>query len=145
MRSRAPIALSAVAAVALLAGCGGATNDYRGKVSKVENTYKPQATALLSKFQSDAADPAALAADLRSFASLATRFGDDVEAITPPKGREQLAAALVTAERHIATAAGDAATAASKRDAKALQASLARLEAADTEETNAVNALNAAK
>ena len=140
-------AISIVASLALVAaGCGSATNDYRSKVSEIQNKYSKQMTDLTSKATGAiAADPAAAGATLGELAVTVGKFADEVEAVKAPSDKQALAEKLVGAYRKLAQAATDLQTAVTKNDVTAMQTALEEFNAATSEESSAIDAFNAAE
>ena len=139
----APIAVLGAAAITA-AGCGSATNDYRGNVRDIQTRYEKQLTDLTTRATTDmAGDPAAAAADLGELSTVVTKFADDVAAVKPPSDKQALADQLVGAYRELATASTDLKKAVETKDQTALQTSLDGFNKATTMESAAIDAFNA--
>src|SRR3954469_2155070 len=90
VRRVVPLVLALAGLLLALAGCGSATNDYRGKVADVQQKYEQQMTDLTTQGTTDInADPAAAAATFTQLATVVSQFAEDVDAIKPPEDRKQ--------------------------------------------------------
>ena len=92
MRRLVPLAPTLAFLALIAAGCGSATNDYRGKVADVQQQYEQQMTELTTKATTDiATNPAAASVTFTELAAVVRQFAQDVAAIKPPDDRQQLA------------------------------------------------------
>jgi hypothetical protein len=145
VRRLVPLALTLVTLALVAAGCGSATNDYRGKVADVQHRYDQRMTDLTTKATTDlTSDPAAASATFTQLAVVVSQFAEDVAAIKPPEGKQQLANQLVGAYRTLAQASLDLKGALANRDQAALQKAISEFNQATTQESAAVDAFNAA-
>jgi hypothetical protein len=128
-----------------VAGCGSATNDYRGRVADVQKKYQQQMTDLTTRATTDiGTDPAAASATFTELATVVSQFAEDVSAIKPPGDRQQLADQLVGAYRTLAQASLDLKVALTAKDRAALEKAVAEFNQATRQESAAVDAFNAA-
>jgi hypothetical protein len=136
----------ALAVLALVAaGCGSATNDYRGKVADVQQKYEQRMTDLTTKGTTDlTTNPAAATATFTELATVVSQFAEDVAAIKPPNDKQQLANQLVGAYRTLAQASLDLKAALANHDQAALQKAVSEFNQATAQESAAVDAFNAA-
>ena len=138
-------ALLAVFAIAV-AGCGSATNDYRGKVSDIQKKYFTDLEKYSTDFSSKmASDPQGAATSLDQLASTAQKLSDEIKAVKPPSDKQALADQLVGAYSTLAKAAQDLKTAVAANDTAGLQTALDEFNKAQQDESSAVDAFNAAK
>ena len=143
-RIHAPIAVLGILAIAA-AGCGSATNAYRGKVRDIQTKYEKQLTDLTQKATTDmTTNPAAAPADLGQLSVVVTKFADEVGAVEPPSDKKALADQLVGAYRELATASTDLKKAVETKDQAALKTAIDEFDKATTMESAAIDAFNAA-
>jgi hypothetical protein len=137
------IALACLALTAV--ACGSATNDYRGKVAKVQQKYETQLTDLTTQVTTDiSANPTAASASLTRLATVVNQFAEDVADVKPPADKEPLADQLVGAYRTLAKASLDLKAALDTSDTAALNKAIEEFNQATAAESAAVDAFNAA-
>jgi hypothetical protein len=145
VRRVVPLVLALAGLLLVLAGCGSATNDYRGKVADVQQKYERQMTDLTTQGTTDiTTDPAAASATFTQLATVVSQFAEDVAAIKPPDDRKQLADQLVGAYRTLAQASLDLKVALTTKDQARLQKAVKEFNDATQQESAAVDAFNAA-
>ena len=145
MRRLVPLVPTLAVLALIAAGCGSATNDYRGKVADVQQRYEQQMTELTTKATMDiATNPTAASVTFTELAAVVGQFAQDVAAITPPGDRQQLANQLVGAYRTLAQASLDLKVALAAGDQAALQKAIGEFNQATAQESAAVDAFNAA-
>jgi hypothetical protein len=145
VRRVVPLVLVLVGLLLVVAGCGSATNDYRGKVADVQQKYEQQMTDLTTQGTTDiGSDPVAASATFTQLATVVSQFAEDVSAIKPPSDRKQLADQLVGAYRTLAQASLDLKVALTTKDQARLQKAVAEFNDATRQESAAVDAFNAA-
>jgi hypothetical protein len=145
VRRLVPLVPTLAVLVLLAAGCGSATNDYRGKVADVQQRYEQQMTELTTRATTDiATNPTAASASFTELAAVVGQFAADVAAIKPPAGKQQLASQLVGAYRTLAQASLDLKAALAASDQAGLQKAIGEFNQATAQESAAVDAFNAA-
>ena len=145
MRRLVPLVLALAALLLAAAGCGSATNDYRGRVADVQKKYEQRMTDLTTQATTDInSDPAAASATFTQLAVVVSQFAEDVAAIKPPGDRQQLASQLVGAYRTLAQASLDLKVALTTKDRAALEKAVTEFNEATRQESAAVDAFNAA-
>jgi hypothetical protein len=145
VRRLVPLAPTLAVLALIAAGCGSATNDYRGKVADVQQRYEQQMTELTTEATADiATNPSAASVTFTELAAVVRQFAQDVAAIKPPDDRQQLANQLVGAYRTLAQASLDLKVALAASDQAALQKAIGEFNAATAQESAAVDAFNAA-
>ena len=145
MRRLAPLVPTLAVIALLAAGCGSATNDYRGKVADVQQRYEQQMTELTTRATTDiATNPTAASLTFTELAAVISQFAEDVAVIKPPTGKQQLASQLVGAYRTLAQASLDLKAALANSDQAAVQRAIGEFNRATAQERAAVDAFNAA-
>ena len=145
MRRLVPLVPTLAILALIAAGCGSATNDYRGKVADVQQRYEQQMTELTTRATTDiTTNPTAASATFTELAAVVSQFATDVAAIEPPDGKQQLAQQLVGAYRTLAQASLDLKVALAASDQVGLQKAIGEFNRATAAESAAVDAFNAA-
>jgi hypothetical protein len=139
-------ALAAALALAGVAGCGSAANDYRGDVKKAQSTYLAQLQPVVDRLQRDigANRYAAASTDARRAGAIAGKLATAIAALHPPDKLEARSSELAGAYRGFRKALDQLATALESRKQAAIQAALKTFNRAQRQESDAVDALNAA-
>lgn len=140
---RSALAVLAVVATLLVAGCGGDGSLSKNEYVEKNNAIQTEAMESISSLGTASSDPDKAVAQLDTAQAGIDKAVKDLDALKPPSDWKDEHADLVASLKEMGTVIGAMRTAAKEKDIAALTKAISDINELQTKSSDAINAMNA--